>query len=137
MQQHGSRPTEPNAATEGGSTSPPEGFVAQGLNFTKRFVRARLTRPEATPAAEIGPGQAKVISADGDKVAAFRDAGGTLHAVSAVCTHMGCIVEWNPGDETWDCPCHGSRFGLDGHVIRGPAKRDLEAKQIEAATASR
>ena len=58
----------------------------------------------------------------------FRDESGKVHAVSAVCTHMGCIVGWNETDRTWDCPCHGSRFDLDGSVIEGPAVRDLERK---------
>ena len=122
---------------EGVPARPPEGFLAQGVNFAKRFTRDRLTKPEATPVSEIGPGQAKVISVDGAKVAAYRDADGALHAVSAVCTHRGCVVDWNAVDTSWDCPCHGSRFGYDGHVIQGPAQRELEIKRIEATTASR
>jgi hypothetical protein len=65
---------------------PPAGFVAQGVNFAKRFTRDRLTKPEATPASEIEPGQAKVIGIEGAKVGAYRDAEGALHAVSAICT---------------------------------------------------
>ena len=120
-----------------GEGGPPEGFVAQGVNFAKRFARARLTKPEATPVSEIAPGEAKVISVDGAQVAAYRDATGTLHAVSAVCTHMGCVVEWNGSERTWDCPCHGSRYDFSGHVIHGPAKRDLEVKHVEPAGAGR
>ena len=137
MQKHRLRPVDQKGSPEGGSARPPQGFVAQGVNFTRHFVRDRLTRPEATPAAEIGPGSAKVISADGDKAAVYRDHDGTLHAVSAVCTHLGCVIEWNAAETTWDCPCHGSRFDCDGHVIRGPAKRDLESKRIELASAPR
>lgn len=133
MQKHRSRHADTKASQEGGPAGAPAGVVAQGVNFTKRFVRARLTRPEALAPADIAPGQAVVISADGDRVAAYRDDDGGLHAVSAVCTHMGCVVDWNAGERTWDCACHGSRFDLDGHVIHGPAKRDLEGKRIEAA----
>jgi Rieske Fe-S protein len=121
---------------EGVPARPPDGFLAQGVNFAKRFTRDRLSKPDATPVSEIGPGQAKVISVDGEKVAAYRDAHGMLHAVSAVCTHRGCVVDWNAVDTSWDCPCHGSRFGYDGRVIQGPAQRALEGKKIESEVAS-
>jgi 3-phenylpropionate/trans-cinnamate dioxygenase ferredoxin reductase component len=118
---------------DGAPPRPPEGFLAQGVNYAKRFVRDRLTKPPATPVSALAAGEAKVISVDGDKVAAYRDEQGELHAVSAVCTHMGCLVDWNAAAQIWDCPCHGSRFDHDGHVIEGPAKRDLELKQLDAS----
>ncbi|MDB5670200.1 MAG: FAD-dependent oxidoreductase [Alphaproteobacteria bacterium] len=77
---------------------------------------------------DLEPGEAGILSIDGDKVAAFRDESGTVHAVSAVCTHMGCLVGWNETDRSWDCPCHGSRFELSGEVIHGPATLPLGAK---------
>ena len=58
-------------------------------------------------------------------VAVYRDARGTVTKRSAVCTHMGCIVDWNGAERTWDCPCHGSRFKPDGAVIAGPAESPL------------
>jgi Rieske Fe-S protein len=77
---------------------------------------------------ELGRGEAAILKVDGERVAAFRDEDGQVHAVSAVCTHMGCIVGWNETDRTWDCPCHGSRFELSGEVIHGPATQPLGAK---------
>jgi Rieske Fe-S protein len=71
---------------------------------------------------DLSPGQGKVTE---QHVALSRDEQGKLHAVSSVCTHMGCDVEWNGADKTWDCPCHGSRFAPDGKVLRGPAQRPL------------
>jgi Rieske Fe-S protein len=118
------------------SSQPPEGFLAQGVNFAKRFTRDRLTRPEATPVSEIEPCQAKVISVDDERVAVYRDAEGTLHAVSAICTHRGCVVDFNGDDRTWDCPCHGSRFDIGGLVIQGPAQRPLEVKHLEKPVGS-
>jgi Rieske Fe-S protein len=57
--------------------------------------------------------------------AVHRDADGRLHAVSAVCTHEGCLVRWNRAQTSWDCPCHGSRFSVDGEVLVGPAVANL------------
>jgi glycine/D-amino acid oxidase-like deaminating enzyme/nitrite reductase/ring-hydroxylating ferredoxin subunit len=76
----------------------------------------------------LAPGEAAILKVDGERVAAFRDENGAIHAVSAVCTHLGCLVGWNETDRTWDCPCHGSRFELSGEVIHGPATRPLGAK---------
>jgi glycine/D-amino acid oxidase-like deaminating enzyme/nitrite reductase/ring-hydroxylating ferredoxin subunit len=75
---------------------------------------------------QLGPGEAAILKIDGENVAGYRDEAGRLHAVSAVCTHMGCIVGWNETDRTWDCPCHGSRFALGGDVIHGPAVSPLK-----------
>jgi nitrite reductase/ring-hydroxylating ferredoxin subunit len=61
------------------------------------------------------------------KVAAYRDERGALHVRPAVCRHLGCIVHWNETEKTWDCPCHGSRFGRFGTVLSGPANQDLPA----------
>ena len=60
----------------------------------------------------------------------YRSDEGQLHAMSAVCTHLGCIVKWNKAEKSWDCPCHGSRFDSVGRVINGPATKDLEAVEI-------
>ncbi|WP_315918259.1 FAD-dependent oxidoreductase [Mesorhizobium sp. SP-1A] len=74
----------------------------------------------------IAPGVGGVIVHGDDKIALRRDDDGTLHALSARCTHKGCIVTWNNAERTWDCPCHGSIFAADGSVIHGPARKPLE-----------
>jgi Rieske Fe-S protein len=66
-----------------------------------------------------------------DNVAVYKDKAGKIHACSAVCTHMGCIVRWNNAEDTWDCPCHGSRFSVDGKVIHGPAVKDLKKLKLK------
>jgi nucleotide-binding universal stress UspA family protein/nitrite reductase/ring-hydroxylating ferredoxin subunit len=74
---------------------------------------------------ELEAGQGGLIEQQGEKLAAFMDAAGELHLMSARCTHLGCTVAWNPGQGTFDCPCHGSRFGPMGEVVNGPAQRPL------------
>lgn len=77
---------------------------------------------------DLPKGEGKVLS---DKhVALCRDGEGKLHAVSSICTHLGCEVEWNGTDQTWDCPCHGSRFGPAGNVLHGPAARPLPPADV-------
>jgi glycine/D-amino acid oxidase-like deaminating enzyme/nitrite reductase/ring-hydroxylating ferredoxin subunit len=78
---------------------------------------------------EIKKGEGAIVREGTSKIAAYRDDSGQLHKRSAVCTHMGCIVRFNAAETTWDCPCHGSRFGVDGHVINTPAMSPLA--QIE------
>ncbi len=99
-------------------------FVAENVQVAKHLVAGYLARRPRS-AAELGPGEAAVIDSDGGKIAAYRDQAGTVHQVSAVCTHMKCVVGWNPIARSWDCPCHGSRFEPDGAVIAGPAVSPL------------
>jgi glycine/D-amino acid oxidase-like deaminating enzyme/nitrite reductase/ring-hydroxylating ferredoxin subunit len=80
---------------------------------------------------DLAPGEAKVLKVNKHRCAAHRDAAGQLHLVSAVCTHMGCIVEWNNAEKSWDCPCHGSRFGVDGSVLEGPAMVPLPPVSLD------
>lgn len=73
----------------------------------------------------VGRGCGAVIQEGLSTVAIFRDGDGQLHRYSAVCPHLGCAVKWNPKDTTFDCPCHGSQFDINGVVIQGPAKQGL------------
>lgn len=75
--------------------------------------------------AQVGAGEGKTLKVDGEKVAAYRDEHGRLSIVSAVCPHMGCIVHWNGLEKSWDCPCHGSRFAVDGTLLEGPSQSNL------------
>jgi nucleotide-binding universal stress UspA family protein/nitrite reductase/ring-hydroxylating ferredoxin subunit len=74
---------------------------------------------------DLGPGDGGILERAGEKLAAYVDKGGELHVMSARCTHLGCTVAWNPGEHTFDCPCHGSRYGPTGEVVNGPAARPL------------
>jgi len=81
-------------------------------------------RRELSPE-DLAPGQSRVGRVGTRLVAAHRDAEGVLHAVDARCTHLGCTVSFNDSEQSWDCPCHGSRYGLDGSVLHGPAVEPL------------
>ena len=85
---------------------------------------------EVDSAKDIAPGAGAVYRRGFHKIAAYRDADGTLHEMSAACTHLGCPVKWNPADNTWDCKCHGSRFDAYGEVVSGPALAPL--RPVEA-----
>ena len=84
-----------------------------------------LCRTVVQIASELSPGEGGVIERRGEKLAVFVDTKGAQHLFSARCTHLGCTVAWNPAERTFDCPCHGSRFGPEGEVVNGPAARPL------------
>jgi glycine/D-amino acid oxidase-like deaminating enzyme/nitrite reductase/ring-hydroxylating ferredoxin subunit len=100
-------------------------YVRENSDFPYRMVCDRIGIQEGD-LSDIARGEGGVMKLDGATVAVCRDGDGHVHRLSAVCPHMGCIVAWNHGEKTWDCPCHGSRFAADGRVIAGPAEQDLE-----------
>ena len=108
------------------------GTIASSSSPGSRFVKA------SGDADDVLAGDGKVIRSEGRRTAVYRDEGGEAHEVSAVCTHLGCTVGFNEAEKTWDCPCHGSRFDLDRHVLHGPAVRALEPRHVrEKAGATR
>jgi glycine/D-amino acid oxidase-like deaminating enzyme/nitrite reductase/ring-hydroxylating ferredoxin subunit len=102
-------------------------FVSENKDFPRYFVGDRIAGADANSAEAVRAHEGKIVTIDGEKCAVHRDAKGTLHTLSAVCPHMGCIVHWNNAEQTWDCPCHGSRFDGEGKLINGPALSDLKA----------
>ena len=73
----------------------------------------------------LPPGHGGLVSWQGKKVGAYRDKEGQLYLVDPRCPHMGCQLEWNPEERSWDCPCHGSRFDYEGRLLDGPAQTGL------------
>lgn len=100
-------------------------FFKQNMNVAGHFIGGKL-KPTDKLMEDVQIGEGAHVSCDGRKSGAYRDENGVLFIVDATCTHLGCEVEWNGGDRTWDCPCHGSRFNYDGTVREGPAKQPLE-----------
>ena len=93
----------------------------------KGLTKGLLHRPGQT-ADSLEPGHGGIVTVDGERYACYRDEAGELHRISARCPHMGCELAWNPDEKSWDCPCHGSRFNVDGRLFDNPAKRDATAK---------
>jgi nitrite reductase/ring-hydroxylating ferredoxin subunit len=111
-------------------------YVTENVDFPKYLVLDRLTRAdvEEGTSESVRPGEGGIFTVNGKKAAICRDREGRLHQLSPVCTHLGCDVRWNDAEATWDCPCHGSRFGPDGRVINGPATVDLSRLESPAQT---
>jgi glycine/D-amino acid oxidase-like deaminating enzyme/nitrite reductase/ring-hydroxylating ferredoxin subunit len=99
-------------------------FLQESLNIARQY-GAWLTGGDVASAQEILPGHGAIVRRGLLKMAAFCDEQGVLHECSAICPHLGCLVEWNHNESTWDCPCHGSRFDKLGCVLNGPANSDL------------
>jgi glycine/D-amino acid oxidase-like deaminating enzyme/nitrite reductase/ring-hydroxylating ferredoxin subunit len=104
-------------------------FIEEQMNVAKKFLKY-LTPGDIDSVKELDKDSGAVIRDGMSKAAVYRDANGKLHAFSAVCPHLKCIVEWNSDEKTFDCPCHGSRFSSLGKLINGPANHDLEERGI-------
>ena len=106
-------------------------FVAENVDYPYHYIADRLRTRDTGGAETVAPGEGKVLTIRGQRVACHRTKEGKLIKVSAVCTHMGCLVRWNDAESTWDCPCHGSRFEALGKVINGPAISGLASAPAE------
>jgi nitrite reductase/ring-hydroxylating ferredoxin subunit len=100
-------------------------FVRENANVAKRMIGDHVAPPDYRSTDDIPRGEGGTVRVGTKKVGVYRDDHGDLHAVSTTCTHLSCSVSWNTGERSWDCPCHGSRFDFDGHVLEGPAVKDL------------
>lgn len=105
-------------------------FVEHNLKAAVHFVRDRTIGEPAEAAESLEPGQGVLVRHAGRQYAVSKDEQGKVHTRSAVCTHLGCIVAWNEAHRSWDCPCHGSRYGPDGSVLEGPAVRGLDEAEL-------
>lgn len=99
-------------------------LASNAAGFARELVGGHAQKPPTPAVASAAEGDIVDI---GGRAAGLYRCGDEVRAVSAVCTHMGCLVGWNPIDRTWDCPCHGSRFAEDGRVVHGPATEPLDA----------
>ena len=100
-------------------------------SVARHFIGDRIRSSHVDSLDGVQAGTGAVIRVRGEQWAVYRDEAGTLQALSARCTHLGCIVRFNDAEGAWECPCHGSRFDVDGSVIQGPANKPLQHKDVE------
>jgi len=103
-------------------------FLVHNIEVAEKYISGAISRPSGD-LADVRPGEGRILMIEGRKAGVFRDREGRVRAINPACTHMGCVVAWNSAEETWDCPCHGSRYDASGRVIHGPAVKDLAPRR--------
>jgi glycine/D-amino acid oxidase-like deaminating enzyme/nitrite reductase/ring-hydroxylating ferredoxin subunit len=106
-------------------------YIKENKDYPYYLIRDRFAGTEGRSTRAVPRGTGKVITLDGKAVAAYRHSDGGVTLLSATCTHLGCRVQWNREEHTWDCPCHGSRFSPTGDVLSGPAEDALSPARHE------
>jgi len=101
-------------------------IVKENADVAYHFIADRLAMDDIKSLNEIENGSGAVVEYKDKKLAIYKDESGSVHALNPVCTHAKCIVDWNNSEKSWDCPCHGARFDIDGNVLTGPARKNLE-----------
>jgi Rieske Fe-S protein len=104
-------------------------FIKEAGNMASQYLDW-IKGSDLKNTADLPAGEGGILSLGLKKIAVYRDYDNTLKTFSAVCPHLGCIVQWNADEKSFDCPCHGSRFASDGKVINGPAQGDLHKIDI-------
>jgi glycine/D-amino acid oxidase-like deaminating enzyme/nitrite reductase/ring-hydroxylating ferredoxin subunit len=107
-------------------------LIQENVLVLKSFMQDYVTDRKSIPLDEVQAGSGAIVDYHGERVAAYKATDGSVTMVSPVCTHMKCLVHWNSAETTWDCPCHGSRFSVDGRVLEGPALQPLPAVRPRA-----
>ena len=104
-------------------------FIVQNSDVGVNFISGKLKPMQDI--STVKPGEAHIAEVDGHRAGVYKDSNNAFHVVDTTCTHMGCEVQWNDAEHSWDCPCHGSRFTVDGQIVEGPAMKALERLNME------
>jgi glycine/D-amino acid oxidase-like deaminating enzyme/nitrite reductase/ring-hydroxylating ferredoxin subunit len=105
-------------------------FVKEQASVVLDFVKDKLFIEKINSLTELTEGEAKVVRYEGESYAVYKDSGGKIHLVKSTCPHMKCEVRWNSAEISWDCPCHGSRFNVNGKMLTGPTVKDLHRIEL-------
>jgi len=101
-------------------------FVKENLDVVKEFIGKRINQDSIEGLSELAPGEGRVVKYEGKSIAIYKDDNGKAFALNPVCSHAKCVVGWNMAEKSWDCPCHGARYDINGNVLTGPAREGLE-----------
>jgi glycine/D-amino acid oxidase-like deaminating enzyme/nitrite reductase/ring-hydroxylating ferredoxin subunit len=107
-------------------------YITENKDFPLCFIKDRLMPSDVESLGEVHRGEGKTIRFNGKKIAVYRDLEDNIHGLEPECTHLGCHVRWNNAEASWDCPCHGSRFDVEGNVINGPATQNLNQVSLHS-----
>lgn len=100
-------------------------FLKENTNVASQLIKGKLDTSHKD-ADDLAPDEGAITTVKGERKGIFKDADGEVFVVDTTCTHVGCEVNWNQAEKTWDCPCHGSRFSYNGEVVEGPAEKPLK-----------
>lgn len=100
-------------------------FMKDGIHAAKDLTK-RMFASASLEVEQLKAGHGGIVEYDGEKAGVYKEEDGRLHVVSVKCPHLGCQLEWNPQEKSWDCPCHGSRFDYEGNLIDNPANAGLD-----------
>jgi glycine/D-amino acid oxidase-like deaminating enzyme/nitrite reductase/ring-hydroxylating ferredoxin subunit len=106
-------------------------FITHNADVAKQFVGKWFSHDKLEELADLANGEGKVVKYEGHTIALYKDEAGGIHALNPTCTHLKCSVAWNSAEKSWDCPCHGARYDLDGNVLTGPASMGLEKIEVK------
>ncbi len=106
-------------------------FVKENADVAYHLIADRFGAEIISSTDSLSLGEGKIVSFEGEKLAVYKDDNGKVSALSPVCTHAGCIVNWNAAEKTWDCPCHGGRFDTTGAVLTGPPRSNLKVIDLD------
>lgn len=104
---------------------------SEGTNAIKHFVTDKLSLEKINELENMPLEEGRIVKYKGQALAIYRNNDGSFNCLNSICPHMGCTVAWNPSERSWDCPCHGSRFDVDGNMLNGPATTGLSKLDID------
>jgi glycine/D-amino acid oxidase-like deaminating enzyme/nitrite reductase/ring-hydroxylating ferredoxin subunit len=106
-------------------------FASAAADVVSNFIKKPFNAEKIEALVDLAPGEGKIVKYEGEKIALYKDEDGKIYGISPTCNHMGCSINWNNAEKSWDCPCHGSRYNMYGEMITGPATKNQQRIEIE------